>query len=230
MAMSIFVLVCMGAGGGAKSSNGSFVRSLVLCSAPALIYVAQNTMNQMGITEVDATTFNCLNQTKIIATAIALFLIRGVRQSRAQMAALILLSVGGMLLSIKPGQASGASGATGAAAPAATTGILLILGASGLSGVAATLTQIFMQDMAISPYMLTLCMCLVSIVTILAGIAAATPALTADLAALLQMPSSDANAGGWGPGLNALYQTSLTTFGDYAAGWNALTWIPVGES
>ena len=78
------------------------------------------------------------------------------------MVALGLVSSGAMLLSLKDtvGQSSSDHQAS------SLHGIALILSAAVLSGVAATVTQIFMQDMKLSPFLVTLAMCLVSILTV----------------------------------------------------------------
>ena len=61
-----------------------FLRSMALCSLPALIYVVQNICVQTAYSELSSITFNCLNQTKLITTAFALFLIKGVKQNKKQ--------------------------------------------------------------------------------------------------------------------------------------------------
>ena len=139
-------------------------RSMPMCAIPALIYVVQNFCIQSAYTELDAITFSCLNQTKLITTATALYFIKGVKQNRKQMVALALVSAGAMLLSVK--DAGGGGGGGGGEYSASTNGVAMILAASLLSGIAATLTQIFMQDMKLSPFLVTLSMCIVSIVTV----------------------------------------------------------------
>lgn len=138
-------------------------RSVMLCSLPALIYVIQNLCVQTAYSELDSITFNCLNQTKLITTAAALFAIKGVRQSARQMVALGLVSGGAMLLAVRD---SGGQRAAAGAGEATAKGVAMILAAAGLSGVAATLTQIFMQDMRLSPFLVTVSMCMVSIATV----------------------------------------------------------------
>ena len=84
------------------------------------------------------------------------------------MFALALVSAGAMLLSVR----DGGRGET----EAVTTqrGLVMILAAAVLSGIAATLSQIFMQDLKLSPFLVTLAMCLVSIVTVGASVASQT--------------------------------------------------------
>uniref|UniRef100_A0A7S2T4E9 Nucleotide-sugar transporter n=1 Tax=Chloropicon primus TaxID=1764295 RepID=A0A7S2T4E9_9CHLO len=144
-------------------------RSVVLCSAPALIYVVQNFCVQTAYVELNPITFNCLNQTKLITTATALYLIKGVRQNKKQMLALSLVSVGAMLLSVR-GSENGAN----AENMSTTTGVAMSLTGTVLSGIAATVTQIFMQDMRLSPFLVTLAMCIVSIVTVGSSIVSQT--------------------------------------------------------
>ncbi|EEY56474.1 Drug/Metabolite Transporter (DMT) Superfamily [Phytophthora infestans T30-4] len=60
---------------------------------PALIYVLQNLLNHAAVVALDGVTFNVLNQTKIIWTALLVYLLLGTRQSPLQIVALTLLCV-----------------------------------------------------------------------------------------------------------------------------------------
>ncbi|EGZ21707.1 hypothetical protein PHYSODRAFT_490644 [Phytophthora sojae] len=60
---------------------------------PALIYVLQNLLNHAAVVALDGVTFNVLNQTKIIWTALLVYLLLGTRQSPLQIVALGLLCV-----------------------------------------------------------------------------------------------------------------------------------------
>ncbi len=74
------------------------------------------------------------------------------------MVALTLVSAGAMLLSVKDGSGAGPS--------SSAQGLAVILAASVLSGIAATVTQIFMQDLRLNAFLVTLSMCLVSLVAV----------------------------------------------------------------
>ncbi|KAG2778735.1 hypothetical protein JG687_00000969 [Phytophthora cactorum] len=65
---------------------------------PALIYVLQNLLNHAAVVALDGVTFNVLNQTKIIWTALLVYLLLGTRQSPLQLVALTLLCVAAVLM------------------------------------------------------------------------------------------------------------------------------------
>lgn len=65
---------------------------------PALIYVLQNLLNHAAVVALDGLTFNVLNQTKIIWTALLVYLLLGTRQSPLQLVALALLCVAAVLM------------------------------------------------------------------------------------------------------------------------------------
>lgn len=65
---------------------------------PALIYILQNLLNNAAVLALDGVTFNVLNQTKIIWTALLVYLLLGVRQSPLQLIALALLCVAAILM------------------------------------------------------------------------------------------------------------------------------------
>ncbi|KAF4040791.1 Nucleotide-sugar transporter [Phytophthora infestans] len=65
---------------------------------PALIYVLQNLLNHAAVVALDGVTFNVLNQTKIIWTALLVYLLLGTRQSPLQIVALTLLCVAAVLM------------------------------------------------------------------------------------------------------------------------------------
>lgn len=80
---------------------------------------------------LDSVTFNCLNQIKLVSTALCVYFLFGQRQSRMQLLALALLLTSALLL-----QADAPPATPSAAAVGATqyrTGVLAILLASMLS-------------------------------------------------------------------------------------------------
>ncbi|ETL40783.1 hypothetical protein F441_08347 [Phytophthora nicotianae CJ01A1] len=72
--------------------------ALVTTVFPALIYVLQNLLNHAAVVALDGVTFNVLNQTKIIWTALLVYLLLGTRQSPLQLVALTLLCVAAVLM------------------------------------------------------------------------------------------------------------------------------------
>ncbi|CAI5745984.1 unnamed protein product [Peronospora destructor] len=64
----------------------------------ALIYVVQNLLNHSAVMALDGVTFNVLNQTKIIWTALFVYLLLGTRQSPMQIMALGFLCVAAVLM------------------------------------------------------------------------------------------------------------------------------------
>ena len=82
-----------------RESVGRFSLSDSLRSAAILagLYAFQNILIQIGYQNVSGLLFNLLNQTKIVFTAIMVYLFTGKTQSRAQMFALLMvLVVGGV--------------------------------------------------------------------------------------------------------------------------------------
>lgn len=82
-------------------------RLLLYTAAPAaLCYLVQNLALQRAYADLDSLTFNCLNQTKVAATALCLFLLQGYRQTGRQLVALALLTAAGLLLQLQGEQAA----------------------------------------------------------------------------------------------------------------------------
>ena len=89
---------------------------ILLTAAPAACYLIQNLALQQAYADLDSLTFNCLNQTKVAATALCLYLLQGSRQTRRQLVALGLLTAAGLLLQLQGEHAAAArdSAAVGA--------------------------------------------------------------------------------------------------------------------
>ena len=114
---------------------------------------------------MDSVTFNCLNQTKLVSTALCVYLFFGVRQSFTQVVALGGLLLAGVMLSMdetgaetgvsrgmctlgkKKCAAAAAAAAAAASARAANfkVGVAAVLTASATSGVASAATQYSLQ-------------------------------------------------------------------------------------
>jgi len=76
------------------------VQKLRSTAWPAACYLFQNLALQRAYADLDSVTFNCLNQTKIVATAATLYLLTGSGQSAMQMVALVLVTAAGLLLQV----------------------------------------------------------------------------------------------------------------------------------
>ncbi|KAK3248670.1 hypothetical protein CYMTET_41874 [Cymbomonas tetramitiformis] len=57
---------------------------ILRASLPAAIYAFQNWSSQIAYSTLDSVTFNCLNQIKLVSTALCLYLMHGRRQSKEQ--------------------------------------------------------------------------------------------------------------------------------------------------
>ena len=87
-------------------------RDSLQTAAPAACYLVQNLAMQRAYADLDSLTFNCLNQTKLVATAFFLFVLLRQRQSGQQLVALAMLLLAGVLLQLTGEQrAAGSAGA-----------------------------------------------------------------------------------------------------------------------
>ncbi|CAI5942869.1 unnamed protein product, partial [Closterium sp. NIES-65] len=87
--------------------NWHLLDSLEAAAVPGLLYAAQNTLIQVALRHLDYLTFNLLNQTKLLFTALSNYLFLRIRQTRVQIVALCMLLVAATLLTLSPGPASG---------------------------------------------------------------------------------------------------------------------------
>ena len=141
-------------------------RDVLQTAAPAACYLVQNLAMQRAYADLDSLTFNCLNQTKLVATAFFLFVLLRQRQSGQQLVALAMLLLAGLLLQLTGEQRAASSagavknfrrgvavrgGVTPRCWPALTSlRAQACLLASALSGLASTLTQISLQARCLS--------------------------------------------------------------------------------
>ena len=132
---------------------------------PSLIYAAQNYLLVFGYQTMDSVTFNCLNQSKLVSTALCLYLLFGTRQSLVQMGALAGLLVAGVMLQDGGGESQGAK--TAASEAETAVGVAAVLAASALSGVASAACQYAMQRIGTSAHVFTLEMAFVAIPALL---------------------------------------------------------------
>ena len=136
---------------------------------PATVYSIQNMLMQYGYHSVDAVSFNCLNQTKIIWTALFVYVVFGTKQTFVQcisLLGLVLASVILPLLKIKEVMIEPPAVDAMKIAEegyARYLGILAVTMASCLSGLASTSTQISLQALKRPAQVLTIEMAIASI-------------------------------------------------------------------
>ena len=142
--------------------------SLKKAAAPAVLYAIQNVLNQHAYANLDDMSFNLMNQTKTLSSALFCFLILGKPQSGMQIVALLMLLGAAIVLNVDycslfngvpgfsavatavglPGCASGDTAVTkGAdllsdlAGDMYMQGLMCVLCASTISGLSSALTQ-----------------------------------------------------------------------------------------
>eukprot|EP01038_Epipyxis_sp_PR26KG_P012046 gene12046-16120_t len=82
-------------------SSWSIQESIRIAALPAVLYSIQNILLQYGFSYLDPTTFNVLNQTKLISSAFWLWIILGKKQSYIQIVSLLLLFIAALILNIE---------------------------------------------------------------------------------------------------------------------------------
>ena len=155
------------------------LKVFALSVVPAICYSIQNVLMQYGYHSVDAVLFNCLNQTKIIWTALFVYVVFGTRQTFVQCLCLLGLMLASVILQIKEilepavdaqkslGDVNG-GGEKGTMMIeeedyARYLGVLAVTAASCLSGLASTSTQISLEALRRPAQMLTIEMAIASI-------------------------------------------------------------------
>ena len=113
-------------------------------AVPAGVYAVQNVFIQIGYQHSSGLMFNLLNQTKIIFTAVAVYLVVGKRQSPMQMVSLLMTLVVGVVLSLPPSDDTGADDET--TEFNLWYGVLPTIIAAFLSGVASAWSQKVMSS------------------------------------------------------------------------------------
>jgi UDP-sugar transporter A1/2/3 len=124
---------------------------IALAGLPAFLYTIQNVAALMAYQNLEALTFNVLNQTKILSAALSCYFVMGQRQSKMQIISLCFLILSTLVIEqiLHPfhalkgiaGAFSALGGSSGSAGRRVTHGIVPLLGASLISGMAGALTQ-----------------------------------------------------------------------------------------
>jgi len=125
----------------------SFHDSLITAALPAFIYAVQNIAIWIAYQNTSGLTFNIVNQTKIIFTAVFLYLVLNKQRSKTQVVALFILSLSATIVSLPVDDWSSFTSKDDSHVPVETHyyGILVALFGSLLSGLAATLCQYSLQ-------------------------------------------------------------------------------------
>jgi len=146
-----------------KDFDGWSVKTwIALAGLPAFLYTIQNLASLMAYQNLEALTFNVLNQTKILSAALSCYFIMGKRQSKMQVISLCVLIVSTLVIEqilhpgafvslMSMGGGNAFKGVTGVfsslrstasgAGRRVTHGIIPVLVASLISGMAGALTQ-----------------------------------------------------------------------------------------
>jgi UDP-sugar transporter A1/2/3 len=111
--------------------------SFVTALPPAIIYAMQNMATTYAHRNLDGVTYNILNQSKLLSTAVMGYYILGRAQTSKQIFALFILCLASIL--------AVASKGTSSYNHTTTFGILAALSSSGLSGISGALSDLAMQ-------------------------------------------------------------------------------------
>lgn len=152
-----------------EMKNWSFHNALQTTAAPALIYVLQNYLNQSAVVVLDGVTFNILNQTKIIWTALLVYLMLRRYQSRQQILALTILCAAAVLMTTSSSNNSSKESdkANSITDAAFFTGAYQALIAAILSALAGTIIQRALQNQKRNAYVVTIELSVLGELTIL---------------------------------------------------------------
>jgi len=118
----------------------TFISSLRVAAFPSFIYAFQNILIQTAYRNLDALVFNLINQTKLLWSALFLYIILGRRQSTQQIFALSLLMLAAVLLSSNNNTQSQVQ------QNSFELGIVPVILASISSGIATALSQSALQN------------------------------------------------------------------------------------
>ena len=132
--------------------NGWSVKTwITLAGLPAFLYTIQNVATLMAQQNLEALTFNVLNQSKILSAALSCYFVMGKRQSNIQMISLCILMLSTLvieqilkpstILSIARGGVITFGGKSSTGTRHYTHGVVPLMVASLLSGMAGALTQ-----------------------------------------------------------------------------------------
>ena len=103
--LTLSVLYILFVDGGSFASIWRFLKldykNMVLLCVPATVYNIQQTLEYVALSNIDASAFSVLVQTKLLATAVFAVFLMGRKLNRAQTLSLTLLTTGVMLCNMK---------------------------------------------------------------------------------------------------------------------------------
>ncbi len=137
-----------------KGLGWSLAGSLRMAGIPAVLYGAQNLLTMAAYQNVDAITFNILNQSKLVWTAVFLRTLLGIRLAWNETVALILIMSTTVLVGTDPAKISKASGAARGSENFGL-GVVCTLAGSMLSGLSSTLIQYNLQNLKRNSYLMS---------------------------------------------------------------------------
>ncbi|OQR95719.1 Drug/Metabolite Transporter (DMT) Superfamily [Thraustotheca clavata] len=143
-------------------STWSFAVALRTTVLPACIYVVQDYLNQTAVIMLDGVTYNVLNQTKIIWTALLVYWMLGKKQSTIQVSALVLLVASAVLIAVGGRQTRQANYTDEIER---VTGMTRACIAAVFSALAGTIIQKALQKEARNAYVVTIELAIISIFT-----------------------------------------------------------------
>lgn len=145
LGIAFLVMLCNGELGKALKA-WSLRESLQASGLPACTYAVQNVLVQVSYQHLPPIVFNLVNQTKLLWTALFVYVLLGKRFSVQQCGAMLVLLSAAVLLSLaKDSGKNNRSSAELEPAVSFELGLLPVLLASVLSGVGAAITQRSMQ-------------------------------------------------------------------------------------
>jgi UDP-sugar transporter A1/2/3 len=169
--------ISLSSSGWSKVTAGWTISSwLRLSLLPATIYLVQNMCSLLAYQNLDAITYNVLNQTKTLSAAMCCYFLLGKRQSGMQMLALVLLLMAALVMEgLLPMDALSASywiepkeeSPLDLSPRRFTHGVIPILIASFLSGLAGAITQKSLQVGNRNALLFTMELCVASILLLL---------------------------------------------------------------
>ncbi|KAL7533982.1 hypothetical protein ACHAWF_004685 [Thalassiosira exigua] len=159
-----------------------------LALLPATIYLVQNMCSLLAYQNLDAITYNVLNQTKTLSAAVCCYFLLGKRQSPVQILALLLLLAAALVMekvvpldALLPARWTGEKSAGERAGPDffstlsgrhLSHGVLPIMAASFLSGLAGAITQKSLQAGDRDALLFTVELCVASLLILLGSFVA----------------------------------------------------------
>jgi len=142
--------------------------SIEIAGIPSLLYAVQNWLLFYAAANMDPLSFNLVNQTKLIWTALFVYMIMGKKQSPLQIGAICVMMFVAVLISTG-GRGSGEEGDTRDYEKEFFHGILPNLGAALISGIAAALSQRATQGVGRSGYLFTMELCVIQALSFVPG-------------------------------------------------------------